>query len=125
MNEVYGKGDISISNSEHTKWYKFLVEAEISLLPHEFSGRKGGITSGYQPNHNFGPAENSEMRMGVITVPNNEWIMPGESCIATVEFLMPEGYVIDLVPGLTWRIQEGGRHVGNGKVIYSIDEDKD
>ena len=125
MNEIFGKGNNSISDSEDTNWYGFLVKAEIMLLSHELLGRKRGITSGYRPNHNFGSAENTEMRMGVIMVPNDEWIMPGESRIATVEFLMPEGYVIDLVPGLAWRIQEGGRHVGNGKVIYLIDKDRD
>lgn len=98
------------------KWYSIEVEAEVSLLPSSEPGRKRGVTSGYRPNHNFGSEKNTEMRMGQITVVNDEWIEPGQTKAVTIHFAMPEGYVVDLVPGLMWRIQEGGRLVGNGKV---------
>ena len=98
------------------RWYTITVEADVTLLPTSESGREGGITSGYRPNHNFGSEKNAEMRMGQIEVVNDEWIEPGESKSVTIKFLMPEAYVIDLVPGKTWRIQEGGRLVGSGKV---------
>ena len=98
------------------KWYSIKVEAIISLLPTDKAGRKTGITSGYRPNHNFFSAENVEMRMGQITVLNDEWIEPGESKSVIIDFIMPEGYVIDLVPEQTWRIQENNRLVGNGKI---------
>ena len=55
-----------------TDWHSIDVEAEVTLLPSSQSGREKGITSGYRPNHNFGSPENSEMRMGQITVPNDQ-----------------------------------------------------
>ena len=105
------------------KWYSIKVEAIISLLPSSESGRIKGITSGYRPNHNFGGPDNSEVRMGQITVGNDELIKPGESKAVKIHFIMPEGYVIDLVLGLTWRIQEGDRLVGNGKITKVISSD--
>ena len=103
--------------TEEIKWYSIMVEAELSLLPSSVSGRTSGITSKYRPNHNFGSPENNEMRMGEITVPNNKWIEPGQTANVLIHFTMPDGYVIDLKPGLRWRVQEGGNHVGNGKII--------
>lgn len=107
--------------TESKVWHKFLVEADISLLPKEESGRLKGITSGYRPNHNFFGPDNKEMRMGIITVDGDTWIEPGETKKAIVEFIFPDGYVIELKPGLTWRIQEGSQHVGNGTVLYVIE----
>ncbi|ABD81599.1 hypothetical protein [Saccharophagus degradans] len=105
------------------KWYSIKVEAIVSLLPASESGRVNGITSGYRPNHNFGGPENVEMRMGQITVQNNEWITPGESKPVKIHFIMPDGYVVDLFPGLIWRIQEGGNLVGSGKITKLISSD--
>ena len=107
--------------TEDNEWFEFIVEAQISMLPTSESGRKSGITSGYMPNHNFGAPDNREMRIGKITVQNDEWIEPGETKNVVVHFAMPEGYVIDLKPGLVWRIQEGGNHVGNGKILAVTD----
>ncbi len=98
-------------------WYDFLVEAEVTLFPKEAGGKTTGITSGYRPNHNFGSAENKDMRLGEITVDNNEWIQPGQTKMVTVHFTMPGDYIVDLKPGLVWRIQEASKHVGNGKII--------
>jgi len=105
------------------KWFSIEVEAVVSLLPSSESGRDKGITSGYRPNHNFGGPENIEMRMGQITVENDEWIEPGESKPVKIQFVMPEGYVMDLAPDLIWRIQEGGRLVGKGKITKLISSD--
>ena len=101
--------------------FEFLVEAAISMLPTEISGRTRGITSGYQPNHNFGGIDNKIMRMGSVTVLNDEWILPGETKNVIVHFSMPEGYVVDLRPSLEWRIQEGSKHVANGVIIFVYD----
>jgi len=108
---------------DNDKWYSIKVEAIVSLLSCNESGRKIGITSGYRPNHNFGGPDNNEMRIGQISVENDEWIKPGESKVVKIHFIMPEGYVIDLFQGLTWRIQEGGRLVGNGNITKVISSD--
>jgi translation elongation factor EF-Tu-like GTPase len=106
---------------ENEKWYRIHILAKFHLLlTRESSGRRTGITTGYRPNHNFGDASNNEMRMGQIKIPDDRWIEPGETMMVNVNFIMPEGFVIDLQPGLSWRIQEGRRHVGNGKVIRLI-----
>ena len=106
--------------TNETKWQSIDVEAEVTLLPSEESGRKTGITSGYRPNHNFGSAENMDFRIGQITVPQDRWIEPGKSKDVLIKFLMPEDQPISLMSGLTWRIQEGIRHVGNGKILKVI-----
>ena len=109
--------------TNETKWQSINVKAEVTLLRSEESGRKTGITSCYRPNHNFGSAENMDMRMGQITVPQDQWIEPGESKDVLIKFLMAEDQPINLVSGLIWRIQEGGRHVGNGKILKVISTD--
>ena len=109
--------------SKNDNWYSIKVEAVVSLLPSGESGRKKGITSGYRPNHNFGGTDNIEMRMGQITVENDEWIEPGESRAVEIHFVMPEDYTINLIPGLKWRIQEGNRLVGNGEIAKVISSD--
>ena len=101
--------------------HDILVEAIIFMLPTEESGRKTGITSGYRPNHNFFGPENTEMRFGEVTFEENAWIQPGETKRAIVHFIIPDGYQIDFQPGLTWLIQEGSHHVGNGTVLFVMD----
>ena len=103
-------------------WQTKKVLAEISLLPAGLSGRSSGITSGYRPNHNFGGPDNHLMRMGSIAVQGNAWINPGECKEAEVLFIFPAGCEIALHEGLEWRIQEGDRHVGNGKVKRVLDD---
>lgn len=105
------------------KWYSIKVEAVVTMLPSHESGREKGVTSGYRPNHNFGSPEDVEMRMGQMKVINDEWIEPGESKPVEIHFLMPEDYVIDLFPGLKWRIQEGIRLVGCGQIKKVISSD--
>lgn len=109
--------------NEDTKWYEIQVEADFELLPTSVSGRDSGITSGYRPNHNFESPDNHEMRMGSIIVPDDKWINPGETKKVIVHFLMPEGYLVPLSTGVKWRIQEGGRHVGNGTVLRTLTPD--
>lgn len=105
------------------KWYSIKVAAIVSLLPTSDSGRVNGITSGYRPNHNFGGPSNDEMRMGQLTVENDEWIQPGETKLVEVHFIMPEGYVVELNSGLKWRIQEASRLVGHGEIVHVISSD--
>ena len=101
-------------------WYSAVVEAELGLLAAVESGRRRGITSGYRPNHNFGSEDELAVRMGVVTVVNDEWIEPGESKPIRVKLVMPEGYLVDLYSGLQWRIQEGGLLVGNGEITKVV-----
>src|SRR5690554_1611111 len=108
---------------EHEDLKTRKVLAEISLFPMVLSGRSTGITSGYRPNHNFGGADNHLMRMGTITVVGGKWINPGESKDAEVLFLFPKGYDISLYEGLEWRLREGARHVGNGKIKQVLDDE--
>jgi elongation factor Tu len=101
-------------------WHSIDVEAEVTLLPSSQSGREKGITSGYRPNHNFGSTENPVFGMGQITVPKDEWIEPGKTKNVVIQFLLHEELKIELASGVVWRIQEGSRHVGNGKIIKVI-----
>jgi len=99
------------------------VLAEISLLPTETSGRTTGITSGYRPSHNFGKPDSPLICMGSITMASGTWINPGESKDAEVLFTLPKGYDIALYQGLEWRIHEGSRHVGSGRIKQVFEDE--
>ncbi len=97
-----------------------LVEAEISLLPHEKGGRKTPITANYRPNHNFGNSENRVFYIGQLEIAEDEWLHPGESRILVVTFLDAKGLREKLHKGVEWLIQEGSHVVGKGLVKYVV-----
>ena len=96
------------------------VRATIDLLPTEVSGRSAPITSRYRPNHNFAADNNREMCIGEVELTDREWLHPGESAEVTITFLASP-VLPKLVPGLSWRIQEGGRLVGVGTITQGPD----
>jgi translation elongation factor EF-Tu-like GTPase len=98
------------------------VRALISMLATDQGGRRTGITSGYRPNHNFGAADGRAFYMGQVEFGSSESLSPGESREALIEFIRGPGLMEALLPGVTWRIQEGPKLVAIGSVIEILGE---
>jgi translation elongation factor EF-Tu-like GTPase len=60
------------------------------------------------------------MLMGLVWLPLEEVLMPGESAVVEVEFLNWEALKPELHPGREWLIQEGYQVVGIGTVIEVV-----
>jgi hypothetical protein len=90
------------------------VRARVELLLAVISGKTNGYKSGVRPNHMF--SGQSSAIAGALTFEGREWLELGESCTAVVTFVYPSEFP-PLLPGVTWRIHEGSRHVGNGSVL--------
>lgn len=94
-----------------------VVRASIAVVPEDQGGRHGPFTKGFRPNHNFGGPEDRFFFIGQIEVAEGDWVYPGDTRELLVTFLNARGLRELLVPGRTWRIQEGPRLVGSGTVI--------
>ncbi len=57
------------------------------------------------------------MTVGVIDLPDGSELHPGQSMEVTMTFLGWSGLTDQVYPGREWRIQEGLRLVGTGRVI--------
>ena len=97
------------------------VLARIDLLSAEQGGRETVLTEEhpYRPNHNFGGADNRDTVFGQVDLPADAKLPPGGTVEAEIRFWI-EG-LPPLAPGLTWRIQEGGKLVGYGTVLRVLD----
>jgi len=94
-------------------WPTVRVRAEVELFPGEVSGKTRGYRTGARPNHFFEGQASS--LFGLMEFDGGELHL-GQRCLATVSFHYPN-YFPPLTVGTVWRINEGPRHVGNGKVI--------
>lgn len=104
------------------EWWKVTVSAVIYLLPEQEGGKENPVTTGYSPNHNFIGPGNRNVCMGRIRIENDEWIYPGHERKVQIDFMLIKEYATYLKSGFAWGIQEGGRYVGNGRVIEVISE---
>jgi elongation factor Tu len=93
------------------------VKAEVRLLSASESGRIGPIRGSYRPNHNFFGPDDRNMTVGVIDLPDGSELHPGQSMEVTITFMGWPGLADQVYQGREWRIQEGGRLVGFGRVI--------
>jgi elongation factor Tu len=109
--------DIFTDNLDIVSGDPIRVRATISLVPEEKGGRHGPFTKGYRPNHNFSGPENSAFYIGEVVVGEDEWVYPGETREVSVRFLNARGLREMLVPGRSWRIQEGHRLVAEATVL--------
>lgn len=93
------------------------VTAEVRLLPTSESGRTAPIRGIYRPNHNFFSPDDREMAIGQIEIPAGHELNPGEAMEVRITFLGYSGLQRLIYPGREWRIQEGARLVGIGRII--------
>jgi hypothetical protein len=97
-----------------------LIKARVKLISTADGGRKGGIISGYRPNHVF--EYNSEGRIeqtfvGDIVFEGSYLLEPGEERIVTVRFLPAQSIEKYLEKGKIWFIHEGAKRIGTAEII--------
>ena len=90
------------------------VEATISFLSTEAGGRNQGVSSGYRPNHHFGGDDGLWDAMHIY--PDKIRVEPGETVRALLYFPAPERHARRFFVGFRFKVQEGGRVVGEGEV---------
>jgi elongation factor Tu len=93
------------------------VRAKIRLLSTAEGGRTTPVKGSYRPNHNFFEADNRNMTVGFIDLPEGTELRPGESVDCPIVFWDWPGLREQIYPGREWRIQEGSTLVGIGTVI--------
>lgn len=93
------------------------VQAKVRMLSAGEGGRKHPVTTRYRPNHNFGGAADLTFYVGQFEVPGDRWIEPGETAELVVTFFNVVGIADILQAGRHWRIQEGGKLVGEAEVL--------
>ncbi|MFC4764298.1 EF-Tu C-terminal domain-related protein [Dyella koreensis] len=115
MSKAFGFHDVLEPNGSGAKVIR--VQAKIHMLSAQGGGRTSPVTTRYRPNHNFGGVAGLTFYIGQFEVPGDRWVEPGETAELVVEFLNVVGIAELLQPGRRWRIQEGGKLVGEAEVI--------
>lgn len=87
--------------------------ARVELDPTLERGRWGE----YRPNHNLGTAENTDLVMGFMSIPEDKKLEPGEAQNLAIRFFVPPDYMPKLEVGRRWIIQEGRSRVGSGEIL--------
>jgi translation elongation factor EF-Tu-like GTPase len=97
----------------------WIVKAKLRLKPTNEGGRKGGIISGYRPNHVFEYSDGKMVSayMGDIRFEDQEWIKPGEEKIVTVLFIPEQPIKHFLTIGRKWWIHEGSNVVAEAQIV--------
>jgi hypothetical protein len=90
------------------------VRARIDLLPIQRSAGHEYYVSGIMPNHFFSGVEGSTI--GRVEFDGRDRLNFGESSDAVVTLTWLSEWP-PLTAGTVWRLQEGAKHVGNGRVI--------
>lgn len=93
------------------------MEVEVYYLPTEHGGRRGPCKTGYRPQFYY----LGEDWDAVHEYPDVEWVHPGQSARAFLQFLLPHRHVGSLVPATPFLLREGQRVVGFGVVRAILD----
>ncbi len=108
--------DLDVKNSPEL----ILIKAKMRLKTTEEGGRINGIKSGYRPNHVFEFNEKGELKeafMGDIQFEGDNFLELGKEYEVIVRFLFVQRMERFMDIGRTWWINEGGRTVGEAKII--------
>lgn len=97
----------------------FVVAAKVRLLTTEEGGLRQPFTTEYafRPNHNFGDAENRGFYMGQFDFRGRDIVPLGKEFETKVAFVEGRGLKEMLVPGRSWRIQQGSQLIGIGEIL--------
>lgn len=98
------------------------VRAEMRLLPTSAGGRISPVRGSYRPNHNFFDPDASEMTIGFIELPDGNELRPGDTIEVPIDLWWWPKLRGEVHPGREWRIQEGARLVGFGRVLEVLDQ---
>jgi translation elongation factor EF-Tu-like GTPase len=92
------------------------IEAEITFVATNEGGRRTPVRTGYRPQFHY----KGEDHVVIHTFIGTEWVAPGQTVMAYLEFLHPELIFGRIVPGNTFEIREGYRVVAKGRVTKLI-----
>lgn len=98
------------------------VRASLTLLPETSRGRRSDSQVRWRPNHNFGPPDGRDFYIGQVEFDDVSTVEPGQTRNVVVRFLDGPGLTEQLVPGRSWRIQEGHVLVATATVIEVVRE---
>jgi len=98
------------------------VRASLTLLPATARGRRSDSQVRWRPNHNFGLPDGSDFYIGQVEFDDVGTIEPGRTRNVVVRFLDGPGLTEQLVPGRSWRIQEGPVVVATATVVEVVRE---
>lgn len=93
------------------------VRAKLTLLPETLSARRSNQEARWRPNHNFGPAEGRDFYIGQVEFDSVDTIEPGQTIHVLIRFFDGPGLREQLVPGRSWRVQEGPNLVATASVV--------
>jgi len=93
------------------------VRANLTLLSETKNRRRSDKQARWRPNHNFGPADGRDFYIGQVEFESVDTIEPGQTAEVLVRFFDGPGLREQLVPGRTWRVQEGPNLVATASVV--------
>jgi hypothetical protein len=98
------------------------VRVTITLVPETLRARRSDSTARWRPNHNFGAPEDRSFYIGQIEFDPPGTIEPGQTRDAMVRFIDGPGLREQLLPGRSWRVQEGPTLVATARVVEVVSE---
>ncbi len=97
------------------------IQADVRFLTTAEGGRQGGIATGYRPTHDMGHTADL-LNDGKHEYLGRDWVELGEAVTALITFLVPEYQYVQLVEGMSFKIQEGSKIVGHGTITAVLDQ---
>jgi hypothetical protein len=98
------------------------VRAKLTLLPETKNARRSSQQARWRPNHNFGPADGRDFYIGQVEFESVDTVEPGQTVEVLVRFFDGPGLREHLVPGRSWRVQEGPNLVATARVVSVADK---
>ena len=98
------------------------VRAHVSLVRTEDGGRRSQVPAGfgYRPDHSF-DSNDGTLVMGELTFSGVEPVQPGDAREAQLKFITITGLLEEIEVGSQWRVQEGARVVGHGRILEILE----
>ena len=98
------------------------VRATMTLLPDARCARRSDSKIHWRPNHNFGAQEDRVFYIGQVEFDQPGTIEIGQTRDVLVRFMDGPGLKEQLLPGRSWRVQEGLTLVATARVIEVLGE---
>ena len=98
------------------------ARAFIKLVKTEEGGRRSQIPAGfgYRPDHSF-DSNDGAFVMGELTFAGNQPVQPGDLRDAEVKFVTQTGLLEEIQVGSEWKVHEGARIVGQGRILEILE----
>lgn len=95
----------------------YIIEVEMTFLATEDGGRSNPVRSGYRPQFYYDGQDWDAIHEYIGT----DFVMPGETVRAYLDFLSPQHHVGKLFVGQNFLIREGSRTVAKGHITEILE----